>query len=445
MDSLPPKLISRVLDYIIPDGCHRIHPGISLATYATLNRRWQAVIERCTFAYLYINTPSRLEEFQQLVSTPRRRSCVQVVDLCVQLEQYDEKARARVETDEERQRNNRIFTTTISTLFRILSDWPDNSGISIEISAWSPSDFLVFKERKRRKRVTGSRVDDLFKKRYERSYLEFPRETADAECPRIPTVRKLSIQGIANAWVIEPASSVYITMKLPRLNRLDLALTDDCKWDKQLRQRLRNGKLDYIGKQCRQYLLTSFRDFARKLHLSPASVRHFELAYSYMPPRDQNYYPPDVTEGGTDLLRSYLRDFSQRLEVLRTNGPVVLGPELFLPSNLQVDNLVNLPFWPNLIDVSVEYAGVTPCGEWLLDRDPEEDEDEDEELTMDDIFGDEEQTYPEYVRIPLEDCKSSYFRTRIIAGHVDRLYERFLVPRMPLNRNEQADSLVSRH
>lgn len=140
-----------------------------------------------------------------------------------------------------------------------------------------------------------------------------------------------------------------------------------------------------------------------------------------MPPTDQNYYPPDVTEGETDLLSSHLRDFSQQLEILRTNGPVVLGTELFWPLNLQNDNPANLPFWPNLVDVSVEYAGVTPSGEWLFDRDPEEEE-EDEEQTMDDIFGDEEHNYPEYVRIPLEDRKSRYFRTRIIAGHVDRLY-----------------------
>lgn len=251
MDSLPPELISRVLDYIIPHGRHRIHPGIPLATYATLNRRWQAIIERCTFAYLYIDTPKRLEEFQQLVSTPHRRSCVQVIDLRVELESYDEKARARVETDEERQRNNRIFTTTISTLFRILSDWPDDFGISIEISARSPGDFLEFKERRKRRRVTGSREDDLFEKRYERSYLEFPRETTDAECPPVPAVTELSIQGIANVRLIEPASSVFIAMKLPRLNRLNLMMKDDCKRDKQLRQRLRNGKPDSIKKQCR--------------------------------------------------------------------------------------------------------------------------------------------------------------------------------------------------
>jgi hypothetical protein len=64
-----------------------------------------------------------------------------------------------------------------------------------------------------------------------------------------------------------------------------------------------------------------------------------------------------------------------------------------------------------LIDVSVGYVEVTLTGDWLLNRDPEEAV-EDQELTMDDVFGDEEDNYPEYVRIPLEDRKSRYFQKR---------------------------------
>jgi hypothetical protein len=74
-----------------------------------------------------------------------------------------------------------------------------------------------------------------------------------------------------------------------------------------------------------------------------------------------------------------------------------------------------------LIEVSVEYMEITPSGEWLLDRDPGETP-EDSTDDFDATFGDEEDSYPEYVRIPLQDRKSKFFRTRIIAGHVDRLY-----------------------
>jgi hypothetical protein len=249
MESLPPELISRVVDYIISDRDAGRHPRISLAPYATLDRRWQAIIERQTFSDICINTTKRLEEFQRLVSTTHRRASIRIIALRVELESYDEKARARFETDEERQRNNKIFTTTISTLFRTLSGWSDIAGIHLGIRAQSPSDYLALKsngEIKQRLREAKSRVNDLLSQRYERSYLEFSRTTTDSECPPVFAIASLSIQGLAKERLIEPASSVLIASKLPRLNCVRLCMKDDCKRDEQLRERLRNGKLDSI-------------------------------------------------------------------------------------------------------------------------------------------------------------------------------------------------------
>ena len=248
MESLPPELISRVVDYIIYRDAGR-HPRISLAPYATLDRRWQAIIERQTFSDICINTTKRLEEFQRLVSTTHRRASIRIIALRVELESYDEKARARFETDEERQRNNKIFTTTISTLFRTLSGWSDIAGIHLSIRAQSPSDYLALKSKgeiKQRLREAKSRVNDLLSQRYERSYLEFSRTTTDSECPPVFAIASLSIQGLAKERLIEPASSVLIASKLPRLNCVGLCMKDDCKRDEQLRQRLRNGKVDSI-------------------------------------------------------------------------------------------------------------------------------------------------------------------------------------------------------
>lgn len=244
MDSLPPELISRVLDYICPQG-HDMDSPPSLVLYATLGHRWQAIIESRTFANIQIDTRKRMKEFQQIATDPRRRSCVKHIDLVVQLESYDVPARARWETDEERQQNNRIFTSTISTLFKILSSWPaDATRIELSIWAMCPSDFLDFKQRRRQ--AARSRLDDLLHMRYERSYLEFSRTTPDIECPPVPIVTSLSIHGLADERVIEPASSVFIASKLPELNRVRLSMRDDCKRDEQLRQRLRNGKQDHL-------------------------------------------------------------------------------------------------------------------------------------------------------------------------------------------------------
>lgn len=130
-------------------------------------------------------------------------------------------------------------------------------------------------------------------------------------------------------------------------------------------------------------------------------------------------------EDGSDLLSSSLRDFSQRLVRLSINQSTVVGPELFWPSNSQEDTLdVDQPFWPILKAMRVNYAPVTPSGEWLLERDPEKTETTDED-TDDRYYEDrnnEEESYPESVRIPLEARRLRVFRNKVIASHANKFY-----------------------
>lgn len=110
--------------------------------------------------------------------------------LNVELESYDEQAQARFETDKERQPNNKIFTTTICTLFKTLSDCPNDADIALTNQAQSPSDYLALKtwqERRQRKRAARPRVNNLL-----------ARDTKDLtlnslEPPLIPSAR-LSLQ-----------------------------------------------------------------------------------------------------------------------------------------------------------------------------------------------------------------------------------------------------------
>jgi hypothetical protein len=117
MDSLPPELISRVADYI--DTRAWYEPKLQLVPYATVSRRWQAEIERRTFSTIYLHRAKRFQEFEQLASNSDRRSCIRHIDLMVELESYDEKARGNFETDEEHQRNNKIFTTTTTGVIHV--------------------------------------------------------------------------------------------------------------------------------------------------------------------------------------------------------------------------------------------------------------------------------------------------------------------------------------
>ena len=66
---LPPELVQIVLEFIIAEQIadvpsHDI-PNTNLAPYATVNRDWQAIMERQTFSIIKIKTNKRLTEFKQ--------------------------------------------------------------------------------------------------------------------------------------------------------------------------------------------------------------------------------------------------------------------------------------------------------------------------------------------------------------------------------------------
>lgn len=241
--SLPPELVSIILEYISHDDLH-------LAKHATISRHWQAIIESKTFSSLKINTPKRLAEFNEL-SWDRRRSYVPKVDLIIQLESYydDDDACTRYENEGEMQRNNKIFTTSIHSLFITLAKWPakEEAEFSLSIEARSPDDLLgqtPEAKREREKRIEESYPsDDLQDKRFERSYLQFNAEVVGVKCSAVPTITSLGIMGAINRSKIEPASCSFIVSKFPRLYRLVLYLNNSCKWDPGLRKRHRNGML----------------------------------------------------------------------------------------------------------------------------------------------------------------------------------------------------------
>ncbi|KAJ5142827.1 uncharacterized protein N7515_001614 [Penicillium bovifimosum] len=230
------------------------------------NRNWQAIIERETFSRIKIDTSKRLAEFRQLVSRDRlswsqRRRHIQRIYFIVELESYDGEARTRFENEEEMQRNSKVFTTSIQSLFNALSEgsdneaialpeWPDNEvGIRLSIEARSPGDIRGSSRETKEQRgwpSWGKRLltDDIWDKRYERSYLQFNEEAVGAQCRAVPIITSLIITGAKDYRKIEPASSSFIASKLPRLHHLDLALDDNCKWDPQSRERRRNGMSD---------------------------------------------------------------------------------------------------------------------------------------------------------------------------------------------------------
>lgn len=55
----------------------------------------------------------------------------------------------------------------------------------------------------------------------------------------------------------------------------------------------------------------------------------------------------------------------------------------------------------------MEYSPITPSGDWFFEREPGEAVDDDGDNAYD-FFEDDENNYPEYVQIPLEDRKRTF-------------------------------------
>lgn len=129
---LPPEIQLIILDALLQDGC-------SLASFATVSREWQAIIERHNFARIKL-TPSRLADLNSTVR--RNRHLVGYVWLCLELQEYDctECATQNSELWPVSDTDNILITTAIQRLFSTLSAWEPDGDLLLDISVHSPSD-----------------------------------------------------------------------------------------------------------------------------------------------------------------------------------------------------------------------------------------------------------------------------------------------------------------
>lgn len=249
--TLSPELTGLIVSYITAPPLNpreQRRAQSYLSQYATVDRVWQEIIEKRTFSTLCLGTAKRLDEFRRLNLDSRRKTYIRKIDLIVELELYDVDARSRFETDEEHQRNNRLFTQAIQSLLQVLASWPNNPrGIKLFITAQSPSDIgAIPDQRERRIRKKAARFDrteDLLNRRFETSYLQLDESFKSLS---VPIISSLNVDGLScNGRVIQPASCARLASNLACLRSVTLALSDDCKQDKPLRKRNRNGMSYY--------------------------------------------------------------------------------------------------------------------------------------------------------------------------------------------------------
>jgi hypothetical protein len=246
-DKLPTTILSNIVSFLPP----------SLAGYATISHAWKPVIEAFTFREVHIDSAKRLHQLNDIVTYNRRKAIRKIVFTAL-LPEYGSEVYGLIENDEDRKRNNAVFTQAFRSLFEALRLWQNDAegdgkgrcregGITLIIRAFSKSDVGDMEDAsEKQKRIYYSGEDDIGATRFETSYLHL-----DGEVPEVGVISELEVYG-RNDWVSDdltcdprPISGEAVACLmgcLTRLRRAHVQLSDEESRDTILREREREGK-----------------------------------------------------------------------------------------------------------------------------------------------------------------------------------------------------------
>ena len=252
---MPSELVTFIVSHLItpsetaPAG--QFQTPDKVAIYATVSKDWQKCIERHTFSSIQL-TPARLDEFDQLLRGPRRKY-VRLIALDVVLDSYNDEACCRYETEEDQQKNNRLFIRTLRHLFLTISSWEGvqeaELGIHMSVEVYSPSDLSrLGQEEGRARRALKNRIgraNDILDGRFDKSYLRLVNPENDGEAFALPhSVSAITEIDITAGYLRHmcPASCSLILSKLSGLRAFNGYLWDNERKDLALRERARHGR-----------------------------------------------------------------------------------------------------------------------------------------------------------------------------------------------------------
>ncbi|POS79358.1 hypothetical protein DHEL01_v202243 [Diaporthe helianthi] len=141
-DRLPYELSHKILQTLAEDEV-RSH---LMAEYAVVCQAWQAEIEEVNFRTLAVKQTD-LQQLEECV-TGHRRALLRHLWLQVELPEYSRRSRLVPENEQDQEENNVKYSMALYDLFKLLEPWNtpefwssrNGRGISLELSAFSPSD-----------------------------------------------------------------------------------------------------------------------------------------------------------------------------------------------------------------------------------------------------------------------------------------------------------------
>lgn len=216
---LPLETLLHIFSYL-PDG--------ALTACACVCRQWQVAAETLTFADLHIDSMD-LEDLPRIIHSSRsagRCFHLRALYFKVILPKYSVAARGHYENHVDRDGNNRVFSQVITSLFEILSSWPDyDHNMSLEIYARSPSDWQAEPDwtirRIRQERGYAFPDEELLHRRYKSSYLQLMDNVTLSNVKCITSLKVLGCDCFRN---IAPGAVSEMVAHLPRLQLINARL-----------------------------------------------------------------------------------------------------------------------------------------------------------------------------------------------------------------------------
>ncbi|CAI7659207.1 unnamed protein product [Penicillium glandicola] len=328
--SLPFETLLQIFSY---------HTG-HLTPCACVCRQWQLAVEIFTFADLHINSAD-LEDFRQTIASPHsagRYSNLRNVYFKVILPEYSVAARGCYENEDDCDSNNRVFTQAITSLFQILSSWPDYDEykIFLKIYARSPSDWQAEPDwttrTARRQRGYAFPEEDLLNRRYESSSLQL---TGKIALPDVRCITSFEVPGCGDVRNIAMGAVSEMVAHLPQLHTINVRIGD------------KETKAAAMCDILRGYLSGT---------KWPRSLRHLYLGDAVIPPSYERC--PLPSDRGPNSMCLELYQLTLKLESVDLSQ-IMISPALFWP----VDTSIRTRLWPNLTRFSMSYEYALPKSE----------------------------------------------------------------------------------
>ena len=313
------KLGPEILSLIIAELSAGTSPANSprLATYATVSRTWQHLIERRTFAsirYLKLNE-KELSTFVSLFSDVRRHTLLRTLYLTFEPPFQGNLRAGHVA-------NSAALGSALALLFRFLSAWEvDSRNIKIlfhiAYANYTPS------------------------RRY------FMLDQPDTVLAVVPNVSCLRVSGVCGS-ALHPTAAIKLASSLSNLRTLDYRFYNPDPKRAQLRKEIRKAlatSLDSLELPMLQHLeLTQLP----RLQLNNHSLEYGDV-------RDAD---------GVDPLNTAVHKFSQRTPIQRlVLKDFLVSSEIFTSQDPEST-------WPNLQQLDISGGPIAPSGRWYWTGDP---------------------------------------------------------------------------